>query len=468
MINTNNNAVKEKRPFGMRDKIGYFFGDLGAEGFFDVAGAFLMVYYTDVFGINPVLTGTIFLFARLWDAFMDVMAGRFIDKRPNSPEGRFRPWIIKFAPVLMLSGIIMYIKIPGFSNTGYLIYATITYVLWGTCHSFATIPYGSMTSVITDKSNERASLSAARSSASNIAQMVTKSLIPLVAFSANKPDAGKFLMVAIIVGIFGMTSYTIFYKLTTERIIVHKPKQRASILLALKDLIKNKGFVAFICSGFLLLITSFITNSLNTYLFKDYFQDTRAMAFSGVILILNVIVLAPTVPSIVKKFGKKESVSVALLFSAIGYVLLYLIPIKNGYVFVGANWIANLGVQFFMFVTWACLADIIDDHELKTGRREDGTVLSIYTFTRKVGQSAAGFVSGVALSLAGYVKAPQQTPEVAMNIRNIATLAPAILYVLTFVCIAVFYPMTKAKVEEIRVELAEKRAERAKLVEQEK
>lgn len=455
MDNSDNIAI---RKFGLRDKIGYFCGDLGAEGFFDIASTFLMVYYTDIFGISPVLTGSIFAFARVWDAFMDIAAGRFIDMRPTTKAGKFRPWIIRFCPVLFLSAILMYVKIPGLSSNGYLVYATITYILWGTCHSFCTIPYGAMLPVMTNDPAERTSLSTFRSAASNIAQMAVKTIIPLAAFVNNKPVAGRFFMVAVVIAIFGMINYSVFYALTTERIVAKKGATvKPSLLVSIRGLSKNKPFIVFIIAALILLTSLMISNSLNTYLFKDYYRNAKAMSLNGIVLILNVILIAPLVSPLVKKFGKKEVASGALLFTSIGYFLLYFIPIKNGFVFIAASWIANIGMVLFNFMTWAFVTDLIDYQEYITGQREEGTVLSLYTFSRKLGQSLAGIFSGIALQAAGYVKAPHQTLKVAANIRNYATLIPAILCLIIFFIIAFLYPMNKNKLVELSKKLAEKR-----------
>lgn len=459
MIHTNENIVNGKRKFGIRDQIGYLFGDLGSEGFFDISAAFLLVFYTDVFGISPALTGSIFLFARLWDAFMDVTAGRFIDRRPTTKDGKYKSWILRFSPIFMIASIIMYVKIPGLSSTGYFVYAAVTYILWGTCYSFAAVPYGSMAAVITDNSTERASLSTFRSMAGNFAQMTTKSLIPLFAFTNNKPDGNKFIFCAIVVAMIGMISYIIFYKFCTERIIVHKPKQRPSLLTSVKVLSKNKPFVSFICVGFFLVTTISVNGSLNAYLYKDYFESTAAMSLTGVILILNIILIAPLVGPISKRFGKKESASGALLFSAIAYFILFLIPTKNPYLFVGLNWIANAGIVFVNFINWAFISDISDYHENIIGTRQDGTVFSLYTFSRKMAQSVAGAAAGIILSAVGYVKAAKQPIEVALNIRNITLLFPVVSLFILFLIMTFVYPLTKEKVTQLRKELEEKRAE---------
>jgi GPH family glycoside/pentoside/hexuronide:cation symporter len=454
-----NLVTESTREFGLRDKLGYMFGDFGNDFFFIFASSFLMVFYTDVFGISPALTGLVFLIARLWDAFMDVTAGRFIDSRETTKNGKFKPWIIRFAPILLVFGVLMFTKIPGLSNQFYLVYAFATYIIWGSLYSFVNIPYGSMASVITGDSVQRASLSTFRSMGAALAGVVISTVVPMVAFIGNKADANRFFIVAVIMAVLAMTCYTLCYKLSTERIVAAKSSEnKGSIITSLKGLTKNRPFLALVSASLVLIIAMLLSGSLNTYLYKDYFENTKALSLSGFVTILNVLIVAPSVAPIIKKFGKKESASAALLFSAAAYFLLYLIPIKEAYIFVALAFIANLGYTFFNFMLWAFVTDVIDYQEAITGKREDGTVYSFYSFARKVGQAIAGVCGGLALQMAGYVKAPHQTAEVASNIRSLATLIPAIAYLVVFLCIAFWYPMTKQKLDKLAKDLEEKRA----------
>lgn len=460
-MTTNNetNKVLSTKKFGINDKLGYLFGDFGNDFFFMFASSFLMVFYTDVFGISPALTGTVFLVARLWDAFMDVTAGRFMDSRPTTKNGKFKPWIIRISPILLIFGILMFTKIPGLSSNAYLIYAFATYIIWGSLYSFVNIPYGAMASVITSDSVERASLSTFRTTGASLAQVIIASAVPAVAFVNNKADSGRFFTTAVIMAILAMVCYILCYKLSTERIVATVPvKKKNNIFVSLKGLSKNRPFISQISASLILILAQLLSGSINTYLYKDYFENTAALSLAGLITILNIVIIAPSVGTIIKRFGKKEAASVALLFSSIAYFLLFLIPTHNAYLFVVLNFIANLGFTFFNFMLWAFVTDIIDYQESITGEREDGTVYSFYTFARKVGQAIAGVFGGLALQIAGYVPGAHQTAEVAGNIRNLATLIPAIAYFIVFLCLAFWYPMNKAKTEQLARDLEKKRA----------
>ena len=88
---------KKVRPFGLRDKFGYLFGDLGNDFFFMLVSSYLMVFYTDIFGISAAVVGVLFMVASLWDAVADVTWGRFIDTRKTTPNGKFKPWIFRMS-----------------------------------------------------------------------------------------------------------------------------------------------------------------------------------------------------------------------------------------------------------------------------------------------------------------------------------------------------------------------------------
>lgn len=158
-MNTSHSYSKKVKPFGIKDKAGYLLGDLGNDFFFFYVSTFLMVFYTDVFHINPATVGLLFLIARLWDAVADFAWGRFIDSRNITKNGKFRPWILRMSFPLVFSGVLMFVTIPGMSNGFYLAWAFITYIVWGTLYSTVNIPYGALASAMSEESSHRTSLS---------------------------------------------------------------------------------------------------------------------------------------------------------------------------------------------------------------------------------------------------------------------------------------------------------------------
>lgn len=139
------------QKFGLKDKIGYMFGDFGNDFFFIFASSFLMVFYTKVLGIGAGAVGTLFLVARFIDAFTDISMGRLVDTLLPAKDGKFRPWIRRMCIPVVIAGTLLFV--PWVSTLPYgarLVYIYITYILWGSiCYTAINIPYGSMASALT-------------------------------------------------------------------------------------------------------------------------------------------------------------------------------------------------------------------------------------------------------------------------------------------------------------------------------
>lgn len=460
------------KRFGISDKLGYMFGDFGNDFFFSLVASYLMLFYTDVMGISGAIVGVLFLVARIWDAFMDVAWGRFIDSRKPGKSGKFKPWMMRMSFPLAIFGVLMFIKIPGMTNQFYMVYAFATYIIWGSLYSTVNIPYGSMASVITGDPTERASLSTFRSVGAAIAGTVISIIVPLVIFVDNKADSGRFASIAIVFAILAMICYSLCYFLTTERVVVQDSGEKLYWKVTLAGMKRNKPLIALISAALVLLISTMLVQAMNSYMFKDYFNNTKALSIAGFILSVTPIFLAPFIAPIIRRFGKKESASVALLISSISYLVLFLLPGKNVVPFLIVMFVGSLGVGLFNTTIWAFVTDVIDYQEYLTDTREDATIYSMYSFARKIGQAIAGGLSGVALSAIGYVEGAQfQTEQVALSIKNFSTLTPAIAYFIVFLILVFLYPLNKKKLEELTLNLKERhdrKAENIKIIEKQK
>ncbi|MEH7085525.1 glycoside-pentoside-hexuronide (GPH):cation symporter, partial [Neobacillus drentensis] len=435
------------RKFGMKDKLGYMFGDWGNDFFFILVAAFLMVFYTDVYHLNPAAVGGLFFAARLWDAFADVSWGRFIDTRKATKHGKFKPWILRMSFPLVITGILMFVHIPGMSDGFYLAYAYVTYILWGTLYSTVNIPYGSMASVITSDPVERTALSSWRTMGGNLAGLIINVVGPMILFVDNKADANRFLLGAIIFGVLAIACYLACYKLSIERIKLDATdKPNVNFGQTVKGLGKNKPLMWFLLASLLYLVVFMLIGTVNVYLFKDYFANAKALSMVGLLQSIAIFVAMPFVKPLVTKFGKKEVASSGLLLAAIVYGVLYLLPNLTATQFIGILTVGMLGYGIFNLVIWAFVTDVIDYHEYLTGLREDGTVYSIYSMARKVGQAVAGGVGGAAIAAVGYnANLKAQTADTLQGIHTLGTLVPAITLAVVFLIIVFCYPLNKKR-----------------------
>ena len=449
--------TQETRPFGIRDKIGYMFGDFGNDFSFIFASSYLMVFYTKVLGIAGAVVGTLFLAARCVDAFTDVTMGRIVDRSKPARDGRFRPWIRRMCIPVAVASTIMYMYfIRDWSYTARIIYVTVTYLLWGSfCYTAINIPYGSMASVISSDAGERASLSTFRSIGASLAGMVIGILVPLIVYETDAQgnqivNPVRFTLTAAVFGVLSVLCYILCYKLCTERVRFEKKEQaKAGTGQLIKSLLTNRPLLSVVGAALILLLATMLSQTMNTYLFLDYFRNAKALAAVNFISVAGMLLVAPFASRIARTIGKKEAGSIGVLVAAIVYIILYFIRVKTIPVFMICLFLGMIGLGFFNMITWAYITDVIDYQEVVTGAREDGTVYAIYSFARKVGQALAGGIGGFALTAIGYVsEAAVQTQEVADRVYTVATLFPGICYVLVFLIMQFGYPLNRREVEK--------------------
>ena len=451
------NKESNVRPFGIRDKIGYMFGDFGNDFTFIFASSFLMVFYTKVWGVSAGLVGVLFLVARCIDAFTDVTMGRIVDRVKPAKDGRFRPWIRRMCGPVAIASFLMYQSaLAGASMTVKVVYMFVTYILWGSIfYTSINIPYGSMASVISSDADDRASLSTFRSVGATLAGLVIGVGAPLLVYTTDAAgnqivEGPRFTIIAGVFAVLAVGCYLLCYFLTTERVKT-EPDQSApqvSFGQTIKTLVTNRALLGIIAAAILLLLASLLTQSVNQYVFVDYFKNKNALSIMGVVGIVPMLFLAPFAVPITRKFGKKEVGAIGCILGGLACLILFFLHTSSVAVYIGINVVGYFGFGIFNLIIWAFITDVIDDQEVKTYQREDGTIYAVYSFARKIGQALAGGLGGFALGMVGYDSSVQvQTQAVADGIYNIATLIPGILYIGVGLCLIFIYPLNKKRVE---------------------
>ena len=449
---------KQIRPFGWRDKVGYLIGNLGNDFTFTFASVFLMVFYTKVLGISPGLVGTLFVVARVVDAFTDVTMGRIADKAKPAKDGKFKPWLRRMCGPVALASFLMYqTSMANAPMTLRIVYMFATYLLWGSIfYTAINIPYGSMASLISPEADDRAALSTFRSLGSVVANIAVGIVAPAILYASdaagNQIVKGElFPIVALVFSILSIASYLVCYFMTTERVkaVPVENVKQVGFIDTVKTLVTNRALIGIVIASICILAAQILNQSINQYLFIDYFKDKSGVMVMNAVSMLPGIILAPVAVPLSRKFGKKELGIFGSLSGAIACFLLFIMRTKSMWTYIIINVIGFLGFGVFNLIMWAFITDIIDDQEIRTGSREDGTVYAVYSFARKLGQAVAGGLGGWALGWIGFDSAAQvQTEAVVQGIYNIATLIPAVLYLIVGLSLIFIYPLGKKKVLE--------------------
>ncbi|MFC6261528.1 MFS transporter [Levilactobacillus fujinensis] len=445
------------KPFGLSDKLGYFFGDFGNDFSFMLMSNFLMVFYTDALGISPIITGTLFLVARLVDAVADVTIGRLVDNTKLTARGRYIPWISFVRPFIFASTILTFMPFAVHFPMGIRIaYIYITYIFWGITYSATNIPYGTMASAITQNPDHRNSLSTWRSVGGALSGTLVGFIVPLFMNDhAGHVSGNRMFMVAIAFAIVAFISYTITIHNSHERIQIQKT-EKVPVGKLLIALLHNRALMSIICAALVLLVSNGMTGGLNAYLFNGYFHSTIGMSIATMMNTISTILIAPFAKYFSTKYGKKEFSQGALIFSAIIFGLLYLLQLENEWLFLLLLLFATLGSGAFNVMIWAFMTDVIDYQQFVDGSREDGTVYALYSFARKIGQAIMGGLSGFLLALLGYhavVGGTTQSAATNLGVYHIATGIPALGYLLVALILIFWYPLNKKMVLTVTTKL---------------
>ncbi|MDU2197333.1 MAG: glycoside-pentoside-hexuronide (GPH):cation symporter [Peptostreptococcaceae bacterium] len=453
-----NYSKKQDKPFGIKDKLGYLFGDFGNDFMFIFANMYFMIFYTKVLGVSAAMVGTCFLVARCIDAFTDIAIGRIIDKSKPTKHGKFRSWIMRVAGPVALMNFLMYQhSLANASMTIKIGVMFATYILWGSIfYTAINIPYGSMSSVMTGDTKERASLSTWRTLGASFAGIIIGALTPQLIYSADAAgnqiiDPQRFTVVVGVFSIAAFICYMLCFILTTERIKpeIKENQQSLSLIDTFKSLTTNKAMISMVVVSIVLIFSTLMGQTVNTYLCIDYFNNVNALSTLSIISLPIYLVVGALAAKLADKFGKKEVSMIGLMIAGGIFLVAYFMHIKNAYTFIAIYAAATLGTCIFSMLSWAFITDIIDYNELKTGERNDATIYGVYSFTRKLGQAVAGAVTGYALTLIGYDSlAATQVESVKTGIYALSTLFPAACYILAGLLLMITYPLTKKVVQE--------------------
>ena len=296
------------RPFSMRDKLGYTLGDLGCCCTEQFRAMYLSVFYTLILQVNPFHIGILMLITKIWDAVNDPIIGAIVDSRKATKGGKFIPWIRAFSFPMAVLCILGFVNVSNLAYGLRLAYMFVTYVLYEALYTCVNVPFGTLSSVMTDDVRHRTALSRYRSLGGTIFMTVIVMVGPLVLYVDNKPVAGRFLMLASVFALIGLLCLQITWVWCKERVAVpERPKgEKLNYLHVIKEIAKNKALLGVMFFSLVGMIGASVVNGLNTYLFKDYFGNVKIMAVSGGLSVLYSLITFAITQPLADKLGKKE------------------------------------------------------------------------------------------------------------------------------------------------------------------
>ena len=493
------NALSQK--VSMAEKIGYSLGDCSANLVFQMMMIYQTKFYTDVFGLEGAIAGSVMLIARIVDAFVDPTVGILSD-RTQTKWGKYRPWVLWTALPFMVFYVLAFYN-PGIEDKGLVaVYATISYTLLMTLYSFNNTPYASLGGVMSSDIKERTSITSIRFVAATIAQFVVQGLtLPLVSkFAGESGDKGHgWLCTISLFAVIGFVFLVITFFSSRER-ITPPANQKTDTRKDIKDVFKNIPWRAMFILTLFLFTTLAMWGSPMIYYLENYVDSGALFAFLdklGLVAtqasdsvgytILNAFGLIVSSPEkayevgfgvfnmlgavvqffgviflsgfLANRFGKKSVFIVCLALTAVFTAFFYFPNETDVETMFVLNFLKSLAYAPTVPLLWAMIADVADHSEYINHRRATGFVFAGVVFALKAGLGIGGAILGFLLSGFGYVSGAgvAQSESAIHGIVLSSSIIPAITFFIGVIALY-FYPITKRYNEEMQAELTERRS----------
>jgi glucuronide carrier protein len=433
--------------------LGYGAGDAANNVAFSMTSMFLLLYYTDVVGIAATTVGTLFLVVRVFDGFADLFAGRLVDKT-NTRWGRFRPYLLFAAVPLLLLNVAVF-SVPDLDATGTLVYAYVSYILFGLAYSLVNIPYGSLATAMTQDAVERSKLATFRVFGSNIAI-----LLLAVAVSPQIEGSGdlqrSLTITTIVLAVIGTGLYLAAFLTSRER--VSHSTQAPTLRETFRSAKQNKALLVLCGSSVVFLVGWFSLQTVTVYYARDVLGNADYYIVLTVVQTAGVFAAAILVPRLVPRLGKQRVYQGLGAIAVVSGLAVAVAPSSVPALAIVAFACFGIGLGGVNTVSFALQSDTVEYGEWKTGSRTEGATYSIFSFTRKVGQAVGAAAASYTIGLGGYVEGSADQPDSAVAaIKTAAGLVPA-AFILAAVVAMSAYPLTEAKFREIVREVAQRRA----------
>lgn len=418
------NGDKSIRPFGMRDKIGYAFGDMGCNFSFQLVSTYMVLFYTQCIGISEKNWAWIIIASKVWDAINDVLIGNMVDKtRVKEGKSKFMIWIFIGSIILIVFSVMLFTPVVNFSSTGKIIWCLASYCLWSVAYTMINVPYGSLHSVITDDSKQRTTLSTFRSIGATLPALLVM-ILPNVVYVNNQLSENRLFIVSIVFSVMAFFAFFGLRKMVTERVErVDKP-EKVNYISTIKSFFTNRAMVGITIATVAVVIFYNSSMFVNNIIFQFYFNDAKKSTLAMIASYLPLVAFMPFATKIADKLGKKKLLTYSGLVSVIAGVIMLVMPItpdmKGIVIYVLCLMFVNTGCCVFQIIVWAMVADCIEDSYRRKGVREEGSLYALYSFFRKLAQGIGSAIVPLSLAAVGYVgTALTQAEGVPVKIKNV-------------------------------------------------
>ena len=446
-------------------RIGFGSGDLAQNLIYQTVAQYLLIFYTNVFGLPAATAAIMFLIVRLVDVVWDPLVGAFVDKH-NPKLGKYRSYLILGG--IPLTGFAILCFWNGFS--GSLLYAYITYVGLSMLYTLINVPYGALNASLTRDTDEITKITSVRMFLANLGGLAVAYGIPILVKTLspdgkiNSPESGNAWFITMtIYSLTGLALLIFCFTQTKERVVMDV-KETSSVKVS--DLWNEFKYNRPLRVLAFFFITAFammaIGNSAGSYYMIYNVQAPEWLPYFAALGSIPAFIFMPMIPAIKRAIGKKQMFYVFLSIAILGMAMLYVISILPGlrqhlWLVLVAQFVKSTGVIVATGYMWALIPEVISYGEHTTGKRISGIVNALTGIFFKAGMALGGVVPGFVLAFVHFDEknTVSQTPIVQQGILWLVAVIPAILLILAMFIISK-YELDDDKIDKINIEIEER------------
>ena len=466
----NNDAQMQNAPTAaapklkFMEKFGQGIGSMSVNLIFNVVSTYLLFFYTNVYGLKPADTATMFLLVRIIDAVASPIYGTWVDKR-TTRFGKYRGYLLYLSIPYAVLSILCFYSIDS-SYVIKLIYAYTTYVGLSLLNTFLS-PLGAMPAAMTRDNDEIAQLNAYSMFCSNVGGMAISFGVPFLvtaisgAYTGQASQKGWFLTMGIF-AIVGLVGLLFAFSQIHEH---YHMSAEATEDVSFKDIFVqmkvNKPFAILLAYLILAFIFMTIVNSAGSYYVTYNMGRPDLLKYFNLLASIPSFILVPLFPWFKRHLGRK---GLMLGFSGVliaGLLMMYFGNVKNvGFVMTG-KLLASVGMIVTTGYMWAFETEIVNYGEWKTGKRENAIISSVCSFAVALGLALGGVVPGYFLKFIGFdANLKMQAAGTLHGILTMQSLLP-IIFIVAGMILFSFYPITDSSMNKMSKEIDERKQKAA-------
>lgn len=493
--------TKIKNYVPKKEWLAYAIGAGGQGMVYGIMSSYISDFYLNVLMLSPIFVLMLMLLARVWDAINDPLMGYIVD-HVNPKKGKLKPYLLWTpVPVAILTLLLFYA--PPLNGVTLMVYAAVTYVLWGMVYTSSDVPFWSLPNAMTPNADERGSIISKARTVNGIGSAIPMALfmalgfiLPKLNMSGTSLEKTKYMVVAILCAVIGNLLFVRVYFKTKERINIPIPPKKdksqpsaIKLILTCKPLMLTAFMGIISAARYMFQAGAVHVARYSFYIGKDLTNLTAEeseAALQGNLSTVSMILAAASavgmfgamiaVTPLLKKFSYKQLIIGSSLLGAASSMVMYFIGYEHFWACLPCLLISTIPCGVINVCTSAMVFDCLDYMEWKTGYRLTGMGSAIISFVNKFGNALATsaiilmyIIVNIDVSMINAKDVTVNPLTVPADIRqamfSIISIIPAISLLLCTLPLF-FYKITGKYKDEMEAQLAQQRAEKGIVIDE--